>query len=63
MTEPVKAVEVLAEVHQIRTCADGSVNVILNLPETCIEQAKVLLGWKGAEVRAVIQLEERETTG
>ena len=34
--------------------ADGTVNVILNLPEDCREQAKVLLDWLGLEVKAVI---------
>ena len=50
----VKAVEVRAELRQIRTMADGTVNVLLNLPEDCIEQAKILLGWIGKEVTAVI---------
>lgn len=58
MTAPieieVKAVEVLAELRQIKTMADGTVNIILNLPEDCIPQVKVLLDWLGLEVRAVI---------
>ena len=53
MTE-VKAVEVRAEVRQIKTMADGSVNVVLNLPEDCKEQVKVMLDWLGFEVKAVI---------
>lgn len=51
----VKAVEVCAELRQVRTMVDHSVNIILNLPEDCLPQAKVLLGWIGNEVRAVIQ--------
>ena len=50
----IKAVEVRAEVRQIKTMADGTVNVILNLPEDCKEQVKVLLDWIGFEVKAVI---------
>ena len=50
----IRAIEVRAEVRQIRTMADGTVNVILNLPEDCREQAKVLLDWLGLEVKAVI---------
>jgi hypothetical protein len=50
----VKAIEVRAEVRQIKTMADGTVNVILNLPEDCKEQCKVLLDWLGYEVKAVI---------
>ncbi len=50
----IRAVEVRAEVRQIKTMADGTVNVILNLPEDCIEQVKILVGWRGNEVKAVI---------
>lgn len=34
--------------------ADGTVNLTLNLPEDCIEQSKILLGWMGQEVKAVL---------
>ena len=54
MTSEIKAVEVRAELRQIKTMADGSVNVVLNLPEYEIEQAKVLLGWLKDEVKLVI---------
>lgn len=50
----VKAVEFRAEVRQVKTMADHTVNIILNLPEDCIEQAKVLMDWLGLEVGAVI---------
>jgi hypothetical protein len=53
----VKAVEIRAELRQIRTMADGTVNVLLNLPEDCIPQVKVLLDWLGLEIRAVITSE------
>lgn len=55
MAKQVKAVEIRAEVRQIKTMADGTVNVILNLPEDCKEQCKVLLDWLGHEIKAVIQ--------
>lgn len=54
MTEEIKAVEVRAELRQIRTMADGTVNVLLNMPEDCIPQVKVLLDWLGLEVKVVI---------
>jgi hypothetical protein len=53
----VKAVEIRAELRQIRTMADGTVNVLLNLPEDCIPQVKALLDWLGLEIRAVITSE------
>jgi hypothetical protein len=54
MGDEIHAVEVRAEVRQIRTMADGTVNVILNLPEDCREQVKVLLDWIGYEIKVVI---------
>lgn len=54
MSDKIKAVEVRAEIRQIKTMADGTVNLIVNIPEDCKEQVKVLLDWLGLEVRAVI---------
>ena len=56
MSEPVevKAVEIRAELRQIKTMADGAGNLTLNLPEDCKEQVKVVLDWLGMEVKAVI---------
>lgn len=54
MDEKVKAVEIRAELRQIKTMADGTVNIVLNLPEDCKEQVKVMLDWLGLEVKAVI---------
>ena len=51
----IKAVEIRAEVRQVKTMADHTINVTINLPEDCLEQAKILLGWQGNEVKAVIQ--------
>ena len=52
----VVAVEIDAEVRQVKSMVDGSVNVTLNLPEYCIPQAKTLLGWIGDAVKVVIQI-------
>ena len=52
--DEIKAVEVRAELRQVKSMADGTVNIILNLPEDCIEQAKVLLGWLKEEVQLII---------
>lgn len=54
MSEKIKAVEVRAELRQIKTMADGTVNLIVNIPEDCKEQVKVLLDWLGLEIKAVI---------
>ena len=52
--ETIKAVEIRAEIRQIKTMADGTVNITLNLPEDCKEQVKAMLDWLGLEVKAVI---------
>ncbi len=49
------AVEFDAEARQVKTMADGTINVILNVPEYCIEQVKVILGWRGSQVRIVME--------
>jgi hypothetical protein len=54
VSDRVRAVEVRAELRQIKTMADGTVNIVLNLPEDCREQVKVMMDWLGYELRAVI---------
>ncbi len=56
MTSEIKAVEIRAEVRQIKTMADSSVNLILNVPEDCIEQIKVMLDWLGLEIKAILTI-------
>ena len=55
--QKIRAIEIRAEVRQIKTMADGTINLILNLPEDCREQVKVLLDWLGLEITAVIAQE------
>jgi len=50
----IKAVEVRAELRQIKTMADGTITVVLNLPEDCIPQAKVMMDWIKQELRVVL---------
>lgn len=60
----VKAVEIRAELRQIKTMADFTTNIVLNVPEDCREQVKVLLDWLGDEVGIVMANEpvSRELT-
>ena len=53
----VKAVEIRAELRQIKTMADGTVNIVLNLPEDCREQVKVLLDWLGLELYSIMSID------
>ena len=50
----IKAIEFEAEVRQIKSMADGSVNLIVNIPEYCMPQAKILLEWLKDQVRIVM---------
>lgn len=54
----VKAVEAIAEVRQVKTMADRSINVTLNIPEPYKQQAKLLIDWQGFMVRLVAVLED-----
>jgi hypothetical protein len=54
--QDIKAVEVRAELRQIKTMADGTVNITLNLPEDCKEQVKVLLDYLGLELIVVLAI-------
>jgi hypothetical protein len=60
VSEPIKAVEFIAEVRQIRGMVDGSVNITLNLGEDMIEQAKVMLGWHHLAVRGLLEVKPKE---
>lgn len=50
----IKAVELTAELRQIKTMADMTYSVTLILPEYMLEQVKVLLGWLKDEVKVVM---------
>jgi len=44
-----------AEVRAVKTMADGTINVTLNLPEYCIEQAKRFIDWHGLMVECEVK--------
>lgn len=46
--------------RQVKTMADFTLNVTLNIPEHCKEQAKKLIDWQGKMVRLVVVAEEKE---
>ena len=56
MAKDIKAVEIDAELRQVKSMADGTFNVILNVPEYCLPQVQQMLGWLKEEIRAVIQV-------
>ena len=58
MSESVQAVEIRAELRQIKTMADGTANITINIPEDCREQVKAMLDWLHMEIRAVLVLND-----
>lgn len=52
------AVEASAEIRQVKTMADFSVNVVLNFPEPFKPAAKKFIDWQGKMVRIVAVLED-----
>ena len=54
MAEAIKAVEFEAELRQVKSMADHSFNVTLNVPEYCLPQVQQLMGWLSNEVKVII---------
>lgn len=63
MTDEIKAVEFVAEVRQVKTMADHTVNVTLNLPEYCGDQSAWFLKYHGSQVRCIVVLAIEEHHG
>jgi len=53
-------IEFQAEVRAVKTMADGTVNVTINLPEYCLEQAKKFIDWHGLLVKVTTELEQQD---
>jgi len=53
MAEPV-AIEFEAEMRQVKSMADGTYNVVLNVPEYCLPQVKEMMGWLKSLIRVII---------
>jgi len=52
------ALEAIAEVRQVKTMADFTVNVTLNLPEQCKEQSKMFIDWQGKIIKLVAVVQD-----
>ena len=53
------AVEFEAEMRQVKSMADGTYNVVLNVPEYCLPQLQTMMGWLKSLVRVVMVNEEK----
>lgn len=50
----VKAVEFEAELRSIKSMADQTYNITLNVPEYCLLQVKEMMGWLVDQVKVTI---------
>ena len=53
------AVEFEAEMRQVKSMADGTYNIVLNVPEYCLPQVREMMGWLKELVRVVMANEEK----
>jgi len=60
LTDDVKAIEVIAEVRQVKTMADFTVNLTLNIPEQFKQNALKFGEWQGKMIRLIAVVEEVE---
>ena len=58
LAEPV-AVEFEAEMRQVKSMADGTYNIVLNVPEYCLPQVQTMMGWLKELVRVVMAKEQQ----
>jgi hypothetical protein len=54
LAEKPVAVEFEAEVRQVKSMADGTYNIVLNVPEYCLPQVQTMMGWLKDLVRVVM---------
>lgn len=52
------AVEFEAEMRQVKSMADGTYNIVLNVPEYCLAQVQSMMGWLKSLVRVVMAEEQ-----
>ena len=60
METPV-AVEFEAELRQVKSMADGTYNITINVPEYCLEQVQTMMGWLKDLVQIVMVRDEKGT--
>lgn len=56
----IHAVEISFEVRQVKSMVDRSVNITLNLPEYCQEQAAQIMKWVGYAGRGILEVAEKQ---
>jgi hypothetical protein len=52
------AVEFEAEMRQVKSMADGTYNIVLNVPEYCLAQVQSMMGWLKSLVQVVMVVKD-----
>lgn len=55
------AVEFEAELRQVKSMADGTYNITINVPEYCLEQVQTMMGWLKDLVQIVMVRDQKQT--
>lgn len=55
------AVDFEAELRQVKSMADGTYNITINVPEYCLEQVQTMMGWLKELVRIVMVSDQKGT--
>ena len=54
----IKAVEIEGTIKRLRTMADGSIDLTINLPEYCGAQAGLMIAWINELVGGVLEVKK-----
>ena len=54
LAEKPVAVEFEAEMRQVKSMADGTYNIVLNVPEYCLPQVQTMMGWLKSLIRVIM---------
>jgi len=55
------AVDFEAELRQVKSMADGTYNITINVPEYCLEQVQTMMGWLKELVIIVMVSDQKGT--
>ena len=58
MEDEIKAVEIDAEIRQIKSMADHTFSIVLNVPEYCLPQMREMMGWLLSTARITVVKED-----
>lgn len=55
-TDDLRAIEIEAEIVQVKSMANGSARIVIEMPEYCLTQASALMMWVNRFVHVLIEV-------